>query len=189
MAGYPAYETNPNKDADHPLEPYACTEPRKMIAWDPEKGILPGGAEEELGFSGRLIGGCMDILTMLCGTKYDRVSAFAEKYEEDGLIWFLEACDLNVFGIRRAVWQLKNAGWFRHVKGFLIGRPLAGQQDVMGLDHIRAVTDILGEFRVPILLDLDIGHLPPMMPLISGSMADVQYAAGTDRFRLKMRLE
>ena len=59
----------------------------------------------------------------------------------------------------------------------------------MGLDHIRAVTDLLAEYRVPILLDVDIGHLPPMMPLISGSMAEVGYVPSTDRFRLKMKLE
>ena len=189
MAGYSAYEVNPDKNADRPLEPYCCTEARKIVAFDPAKGTLKKEAGETVDFSGRLVGGCMDILSMLCGTKYDQVKAFSVKYKDDGLIWFLEACDLSVFGIRRALWQLKNAGWFQNVKGFLIGRPWAGQQDMMGLDHIRAVTDVLGELQVPILLDVDIGHLPPMIPLISGSMADVHYDAGTDRFRLKMRLE
>ena len=129
------------------------------------------------------------MLVMLCGTKYDRVTDFAEAYRDDGLIWFLEACDLNVFGIRRAIWQLQNAGWFRYVKGFLIGRPWAGQEDLMGLDHIRAATELLAEYRVPILLDVDIGHLPPMIPLISGSMAEVGYLPAKDLFRLKMKLE
>jgi len=36
---------------------------------------------------------------------------------------------------------------------------------------------------------VDIGHLPPMMPLISGSVAEVGYTPATDRFRLKMKLE
>ena len=189
MTGYPAYEIHSNKDEEHPLEPYACTEPRKIIAHDPAKGILSKDTGGDIAFSGRLIGGCIDILSTLCGTEYDRVKEFSERYSGDGLIWFLEACDLSVFGIRRAVWQLKNAGWFRNVKGFLVGRPLAGQQDMMGLDHVRAVTDILGELQVPILLDVDIGHLPPMMPLISGSMADVSYDIAADRFSLKMKLE
>ena len=186
--GYSAYEVNPNKDADHPLEPYACTERRTIVAYDPAAGILQNKNRAPLSFSGRLIGGCLDILTMLCGTQYDRVDAFSEKYREDGFIWFLEACDLNVFAIRRAVWQLKNAGWFRFVRGFLIGRPWAGQNDLMGLDHIRAVTDELADLGVPILLDVDIGHLPPMMPLITGSMATVRYAPKTDRFHIKMDL-
>ncbi len=187
--GYREYETAPDKDAEHPLEPYSCTTPREIIAFDPVKKILPKETGEKTVFSGRLIGGCLDILAMLCGTRYDRAADFAERYRDDGLIWFLEACDLNVFGIRRAIWQLQNAGWFRHVRGFLIGRPWAGQEDRMGLDHIRAVTDLLGEYRVPILLDVDIGHLPPMIPLISGSMAEVSYTPATDQFLLKMRTE
>ena len=36
------------------------------------------------------------------------------------------------------------------------------------------MTGALGEFGVPILMDLDIGHVAPMMPLISGSMATVR---------------
>lgn len=186
--GYAAYEINPDKDADHPLEPYACTEARKIVAFAPRKGMTSADREETITMSGRLIGGCMDILATLCGTAFDRVRTFEEKYREDGLIWFLEACDLSVFGIRRAVWQMKNAGWFETTKGFLIGRPWAGQADSMGLDHIRAVTDVLAELEVPILLDVDIGHLPPMMPLVSGSMAEVRYTPSSDRFHLKMEL-
>ena len=184
-----AFLLNPDKDEDHPLEPYACTEPRQIVTFDPTGGILPKGEGKRCAFSGRLIGGCMDILATLCGTQYDRVNDFSEKYREDGLVWFLEACDLSVFGIRRAIWQLKNAGWFEHVNGFLIGRPWAGQKDMMNLDHIHAVTDLLDEYNVPVLLDVDIGHLPPMMPIISGSMADVSYDPNTDDFYLRMRLE
>jgi muramoyltetrapeptide carboxypeptidase LdcA involved in peptidoglycan recycling len=57
---------------------------------------------------------------------------------------------------------------------------------LIGLDHIRAVTDALAELEVPILLDVDIGHLPPMIPLISGSCARVRYNPESDEFRLKM---
>ena len=187
FAGYSKYEVEPFKSKERPLEPYACTEPRKIIAYDPARGILPDGQQgAELAFSGRLVGGCLDCLATLCGTPYDRATAFAERYRDDGIVWFLEACDLTVFGIRRALWQLKNAGWFRHVSGFLIGRPLAAQEDLLGLDHIHAVTDTLAEFGVPILMDVDIGHLPPMIPLISGSCAQIRFNPEADDFRLKM---
>ncbi len=187
-SGYPLYELESEKDEEHPLLPYNCTEPRQITAWTSKTGTAGDKRCEMIRFSGRLIGGCLDILAMLCGTRFDRVEAFAEKYREDGFIWFLEACDLSVFGIRRALWQLKNAGWFRYTKGFLIGRPKAGQEDLLGLDHIRAVTDVLAELHVPILLDVDIGHLPPMMPLISGSIADVIYSPKKDHFRIHMKL-
>ena len=61
----------------------------------------------------------MDCLINLLGTSFDHVREFNERYRDDGIIWFLEACDLNVMGMRRAMWQMKNAGWFSNVKAFL----------------------------------------------------------------------
>ena len=81
--------------------------------------------------------------------------------------------------IRRAVWQMKNAGWFSYAKGFLIGRPAVYGQELMGLDQYHAVCDLLEELHVPIVMDVDIGHLAPMMPLVCGSYAAVQ-VSGND---------
>ena len=68
---------------------------------------------------------------------------------------------------------LEQAGWFGHVKGFLIGRPYCNGEEFLGLDQSEAVTGILGKYNVPIIMDLDIGHIPPAMPLICGSYAKV----------------
>ena len=73
----------------------------------------------------------MDCLVNLLVTRFDRTKDFLEKYKEDGIIWFLESCDLNVFAIRRAMSQMEEAGWFQYVKGFLIGRPLCFGQEMM----------------------------------------------------------
>ena len=115
----------------------------------------------------------MDCLVNLTGTRFDKVKEFTEKYKEDGLIWFLESCELNVMSIRRAIWQMKEAGWFSYVKGFLIGRPLCFGEEMFGIDQYRAITDLLAEYQVPIIMDADIGHLAPMMPIVSGSTAEV----------------
>lgn len=146
-------------------DPYYVTEPNVMKAF----GDL--GAT----FEGRIVGGCLDCLVHLVGTPYDKVKEFNARYNDDGIIWFLESCDLNVFDIRRALWQLKAAGWFENLKGFLIGRPGCFGQEFMGLNQYNAVTDILAEFNVPILMDLDIGHHPPMIPIIVGSYAGVSF--------------
>ena len=134
---------------------------------------------------GRLIGGCMDCLVNFLGTKFDRVKEFTEDYKEDGFLWFLEACDLNVFSIRRAMWQMENAGWFSHVKGFLIGRPLNG--DTMILDHMDAVLSAAERYHVPVILDADLGHLSPTMPLITGSMAKIE--GRKKKIKVKMELK
>lgn len=162
--GYPLWERESLKDEEHPLEPINATEPR-IIRSFPER--------KKVSFSGRLIGGCMDCLVNLLGTSYDRVAEFTKRYGEEGIVWFLEACDLNVMGIRRAIWQMQHAGWFQHVQGFLIGRPLCHGQELLGLDQYRAVTELLESYSVPVLMDLDIGHIAPMMPLICGSYVDV----------------
>lgn len=128
---------------------------------------------EQVSFTGRLTGGCMDCLANLIGTEFDKVKDFSEKYKEDGIIWFLEACDLNVMSIRRALWQMENAGWFKYVKGFIIGRPMHFDDTFGDFDHIEAVRGILGKYKVPIVMDIDLGHLFPMMPVVSGSVAEI----------------
>jgi muramoyltetrapeptide carboxypeptidase LdcA involved in peptidoglycan recycling len=166
VKSYGKWEKESLKDEEHPLIPYNLTEQLQIRYFHTDK--------DEAEFEGRLIGGCMDCLVTLLGTRFDGVKEFNERYEDDGFIWFLESCDLNPMAIRRAVWQMKEAGWFSHVKGFLIGRPLHFEEEAMGVDRYNAVTDLLKEYKVPVIMDLDIGHLPPMMPLVCGARASVR---------------
>lgn len=175
--GYPRWEKDSRKDALNPLAPCNFTEQTEIRAvnWKGES------------FSGRFLGGCLDCLVNLSGTCFDRVPEFARRYAQDGIIWFLEACDLNIFAIRRALWQLKHTGWFEHVKGFLIGRPLCMGQAYPGIDQYSAVTAILGEYNVPLLMDVDLGHLPPMMPMINGGYGTVDACGGSITVTFELR--
>lgn len=206
MKNYPFWEKYekeiPEGEEPDPLEPYNATEPSCMKLYKDGKlfvqsAMADGKAERVLNeetnyhlptvsdaevaeaFSGRLIGGCLDCLQTLCGTQYDAARDFSERYKEDGIIWFLESCDLSPMGIRRVLWQLDNAGWFNHVKGFIIGRALHFDEDFCGMNRINAVTGVLEKYSVPIILDADFGHLPPMIPVISGAYADVGYENGS----------
>ena len=136
--------------------------------------------------SGRFLGGCLDILQMYPGTKNDRVREFAERYKKDGIIWFIEACDLNTLSMSRALWQMRNAGWFRHVKAFLVGRPAWFEDASWGVDHFEAVmrevrriekeeAEETGVLRkIPVIMDFPIGHLKPMLPMVSGGFGTVR---------------
>ena len=172
VENYTLWEKESQKDESHPLAPYHTTEPEIFHTFLPVGNQNSG--EDEILINGRLLGGCMDCLVNLLGTKYDFVAKFNEKYQSDGVIWFLESCDLNIMSIYRAIWQMQHAGWFQHVKGFLFGRPLCFGQTMFGMDQYRAVTELLAQYNVPIIMDLDIGHLPPAMPLICGSLAEVR---------------
>lgn len=162
-SGYDGWEKESLKSEEHPLAPYHITEKRK-IKRVPNQTIT---------IEGRLLGGCMDCLVNLLGTKYDKTKEFIETYREDGIIWFLESCDLNAMSIRRAMWQMEHAGWFQYTKGFLIGRPMQFGTECMGLDCDRAVLGAVSHYQVPIIMDIDLGHLPPMMPIICGAKAKV----------------
>ena len=178
FTNYDKWEKESLKDEEHPFEPYHVTEPFKMVT---------NRENNDIQMKGRLIGGCLDCLNNLVGTRFDHVVDFSDKYEEDGLIWYFECCDLNVMDMRRALWHLKEADWFNHVKGFLIGRPMHFDEPMMGLDQYQAVLGVLEEFGVPIVMDLDIGHLAPMMPLINGAMAEV--VTKGNEFTIKMECE
>jgi muramoyltetrapeptide carboxypeptidase LdcA involved in peptidoglycan recycling len=171
VSGYPMWEIESVKSPENPTAPYHTTQPRSL------KVFREGSSDvqDELIIKGRLLGGCMDCLINLAGTKYDKVKEFTDKYREDGIIWFLESCDLNVYAIRRAMWQMEHAGWFENVKGFLIGRPYCYGQQFGNLDTYQAVLATALPKHVPIIMDADIGHHPPMMPLITGSFATVTY--------------
>ena len=183
LNGYHKWERESLNNEENPIAPYHVTESRILRTFVGRKQMEGTNVQMQ----GRLLGGCMDCLVTLLGTRFDHTKDFIERYQEDGVIWFLEACDLNVFGIRRAMWQMEEAGWFEHVKGFLIGRPLCFGQEMMGLDAYNAVLKVAGEKNIPVIMDVDLGHLPPMMPLIVGSYAEVSVEENDIRIQMHNR--
>ncbi len=153
------YEYNSRKE----LTSFLC-DSKKAVKADPET---------EIGMQGILLGGCADVLANLVGTRFDNMKEFNKKYKD--IIWVLEACDLTPMSYRRTIWNMREAGWFENAKGFVIGRPLAAfNQEMMGADHYNAVTDVVAGLGVPIIMDADIGHIDPMIPLVMGADAAVK---------------
>lgn len=71
---------------------------------------------------GRIIGGCLDSLKDIIGTKYDNVKKFIYKYKNDGIVWYFDVAEMTNEDILRTMWQFKNAGWFDGCNGILFGR-------------------------------------------------------------------
>ena len=78
------------------------------------------------------------------------------------------------------------AGWFKYCKGFVFGRPLHFGEDMFGLDQYEAVLPTVRALGVEAVMDADIGHIPPAMPVICGSMAEVNFSNG--KLELDMKL-
>ncbi len=135
---------------------------------------------------GRVLAGCLDILVTLCGTKYDKVNEFIEKYKNDGFIWFIESCDLNVLGQTRALWQLKHAGWFKYAKAIIIGRP-NNKEDMFDVNYKEANYSELEDMNIPVVIDADFGHVSPNFPIINGGYANIDYKKGKCKIKYELK--
>lgn len=130
-----------------------------------------------LNINGRIIGGCLDNLIIICGTKYDKVGEFIEKYKDDGIIWYIESCELSQTSQARGLWQLKSADWFKNAKLIILGRPI-NQDSVYEMDYRDNLYEQLRDLNIPIIFDCNIGHIQPTFYVYNGSMCNVKYENG-----------
>lgn len=164
------------------LESFALTKP---VEW---KNAFPGKnqSQTELVIKGRLLGGCLDVLLTLIGTRFDKTLEFIDRYKEDGILWFLESFDLGGEAIVRGLWQLREAGWFQHAAGFIFGRPAMYHSET-DTSYEEAVLSILGELGLPIILEADIGHKPPQFAMVNGAIAEVRSKGGKGSIHIERR--
>ena len=127
---------------------------------------------------GRIIGGCLDCLQGLCGTKFDHTKEYIERHKNEGIIFFFEACDLTSIGVIRALTQLKYAGWFDNVSAFLVGRSFNYYDESFGINMHDAYMHVLEPLGKPIILDFPVGHLKPTLPILCGGLAKIKFKNG-----------
>ena len=160
---YKKYEVESNrKEEGNELNGYNLTEKTSPK-------ILSG--QDEVNVKGILIGGCLDVLSHICGTKFDKVKEFCNKHNEEGIVWFFESCDLNVCEQFRCIWKLQQAGWFDNAKAILIGRPL-NKEPVFDYDYEQANFDNFKDAKIPVVINLDIGHTSPNWTIINGGIVN-----------------
>lgn len=156
------------------LEGYDCT---TKVNWEviAEDGFMEG----------RLLGGCLDVLSNISGTRFDGTLDYIEKYGKEGIIWYLESFDLGFEQMMETLWRLKTLGWFEKAKGFVFGRPLFYKNEDFAGNPLPSYKDVLLEqlssFNVPIIMNADIGHKGPQFVMINGARARVEAKNGRGR--------
>ncbi len=135
--------------------------------------------------AGRLLGGCLETLAMLPGTPYGDVTASADAYAPEGLLLYLEAAESDAATVARLLWHLRLAGWFDRATGVLVGRTAAPSKG--SFTQLDAVRHALGDLGLPVLYDVDLGHVPPQLALVNGAAAVAELDA-EGRGRLVQRL-
>ncbi|WP_205987539.1 MULTISPECIES: S66 family peptidase [Pseudoalteromonas] len=132
---------------------------------------------------GRLIGGCLDTLQHLLGSEYCDLSVLQHRYGDDGIVLYLENAELTPTALKRALLGLKFKGGFSQINGLLIGRNAQMEQGVKDISSQQALLDVVSELSIPVIYDMDIGHLPPNLTLFNGAMAQVSLDNGIGSVR------
>ena len=84
---------------------------------------------------------------------------------------------MSVPDFYRSLWQMKEAGWFANANGFLIGRTMSSEAKD-DFTYEDAMHQIFDEMNVPVIYDVDFGHVAPQWTMVNGALAKFQYHDG-----------
>jgi muramoyltetrapeptide carboxypeptidase LdcA involved in peptidoglycan recycling len=127
---------------------------------------------EDVDESGVLIGGCIECLKDLIGTKYDKTLEFIEKYKDEGIIWYFDVFSLSVEDLYRTLLQFKYAGWFKYTKLIVIGK-VKYPNTFTDLTYEDMIRKALNDYKV--IYKFDVGHVKPSMTMLNGMKARIVY--------------
>ncbi|HLX49901.1 MAG TPA: S66 peptidase family protein [Streptosporangiaceae bacterium] len=136
---------------------------------------LDGDSDVEV--SGRLIGGCIETMRHVAGTPLGDLRGFAEEYAPEGLLVYVDVAEDNAFSVCRSLHGMRLAGYFDAASAVLVSRTSA--PDSGTLSQKEAVLDALGGLGVPIIADVECGHVPPYMPIVNGALGRLRFGAGS----------
>ena len=127
-------------------------------------------------FSGRLMGGCLDIISRLAGTEWGNLPQFIHQCGDDGAILYFENVEMGPCELTRALYSLRLHGWLSSLNGILIGRNAGPDADnSTQQSYLDALHSAFDELNIPVIYDVDIGHIPPQMTLVNGALATITY--------------
>ncbi len=125
---------------------------------------------------GRLIGGCIETLCNVAGTPYGDMTSFARTAAPQGMLVYVEAGeDTPATTTCRMLHGMRLAGFFSHANAILVGRTMAPATN--SLTQHEAALDALGGLGVPIIADVECGHVAPFMPIVNGARGRLLYTS------------
>jgi len=169
------YGLNGKSYSDYPLMEYELNNLEILkgnlidqTSYDNDSISLNGDFES----NGVIIGGCLEVLKDLVGTKFDNTANFIEKYKEHKIIWYFDIYEMNPINVYLTLLQLKNAGWFKYSDTFIIGKVLLKQNEDLMTYRDAYEKALFGN----IVYNTNIGHVKPVFTILNGSYTNVIYA-------------
>ncbi|MGW4563320.1 S66 family peptidase, partial [Streptomyces sp. NPDC004561] len=171
--GEPFAQTPPGRYRTGGWDDWARDPEIRDLTLDAEGSWTRLDGDGDVDVEGRLIGGCVETLVNLAGTPYLDTARFAG---DEPLLVYVEACEDDAFGICRNLHGMRLAGFFDRAAAVLVGRTRAPAGRT--LTQQEAVLDALGPLGVPIVADVECGHVPPNLPLVNGARGRVVHSRG-----------
>lgn len=141
---------------------------------------------KKIDVKGRIIGGCLDSLADMFGTRFDKTLEFLKKYKEDGIIWYFDVCDQTSEGLIHILWKFREAGWFKYTKCILFSR-IIEERSFYDIHYADAIKRVLGFLDIMIAIDCDFGHVSPRLSIINGSIASVKIKNGKGQILFSLK--
>ena len=139
---------------------------------------------DSLHVSGRCIGGCVDVLKDLIGTRFDHARDFVERYSEDGTIWYFDNFCLSAECLYRTFLQFRYAGWFEHTKAVIVSRTAIPSSET-GMSYEEAIERAFKD--IPVIYNADLGHMPPTMAMINGAIMNLDFEENEYKISFQMK--
>ena len=122
---------------------------------------------------GILRGGNLAVLDDLANTPYDILNC---RYEENGIILFLEDINEPIYKVNRIMWRLLLSGTLYQVKGIIFGQFTDYKPDA----NYETMEDMLAEFFLraaimpfPVAYNFPTGHTDYNLPLTEGAKVEL----------------
>ena len=116
--------------------------------------------------SGRLLGGCLSLLTTLAGTAFEP--------DLSDSILFLEDIGEAPYRIDRSLMHLKNARWFEKINGLILGQFVHCEQRDNDSEETLTLPAVFEEifknYQFPTYRDLPVGHSQPNLTIPLGAL-------------------
>lgn len=128
-------------------------------------------SSENINVTGRIIGGCLECIMDLVGTKYDNTLEFIERYKKDGIIWYFDIDYMTNEQLLRNIWHLDELGWFKYTKCIIFGRN--EENSYTGITIDEAINRGIKNKEIPYITNFDLGHTYPRITIVNGSIVRV----------------
>jgi muramoyltetrapeptide carboxypeptidase LdcA involved in peptidoglycan recycling len=121
---------------------------------------------------------------MLPGTPYGNLPVFVADHCPEGVLLYMEVAESSALVAARLFHHVRLAGWLDAASAVLIGRTPG--PDTAGFTQHDALLSAFGDLDVPVVYDVDVGHLPPQLALVNGALATLTVDPQTQSLRQRL---